>query len=197
MLLAHVTPDSELFLTLIIERMSRTSDEEVRLHTVAVQLAHGALGRLRLHFADGTGDWKVRDHHKKDIVRVLHLHHPRGFDEERILEIPHRTADLDNRNTAAIMVSRSLHASDNLVAHMRYRLDEFSVVTERAFAIDNRLVHHSARHVIFVREVATEETFVITHILVGFKTGAKYENFAVLGRIHRACINIQIRINFH
>src|SRR3989344_4981623 len=98
---------------------------------------------------------------------MLHLKHACRFYEEGILKVADSPANFNNRNAAAVVRGGSLYTAKYLVAHMRNGLYAFTAVFKRAFARDDRLVHHPARHVVFVGQVATEKAFVVTHVLVG------------------------------
>src|SRR3989344_1660676 len=108
----------------------------------------------------------------------------------------HQMASFSLRRLSSVCVERApSQAPDNLIAHMRYRLDTFPAVREIAFALDDRLVDHPARHVILGAEVAPQEALVVAHVLVGLKAGIKHEHFAVLDRIHRTRIHVEIRVD--
>src|SRR3989338_1803591 len=197
MVFADIAPDREFLLSFFIERMRRACNKEVRLYAVTVQLPYRILGRARLHLTDSPRDRQVRDDHKKHVVRILHLERARRLDKKRVLKIADRAAYLDDRNFAAVILCGRLHAVHDLVAHMWDRLDELPLIAERAFACDDRLVHHAACHVVVVREVAPKKTFVVPHILIGLEPAFEDEDFTVLGRVHRAGVDVQIRIDLH
>src|SRR3989344_4802979 len=80
---------------------------------------------------------------------------------------------------------------------MRNRFNTFTAVAEGALARDDGLIHHPARHVVLVGQIATEKTLIIAHILISLKAAPKHKHLSMLGRIHRPRINVQIRINLH
>src|SRR3989338_310037 len=196
-LLADIAPDGEFLLALLVKRMCGARDEEIRLDAVRVQVAHCCLRRLRLHFADGTRHRQIRHHHEEHVLRMLHFQHARRLYEKRVLEVADSAADFYDRYAAAVVGGRGFHTRDNLIAHVRYRFNEFAVIAERTFTIDYRLVHHSARHVIFVGEVAVQEALVVAHVLIGLQSAPKHEHFAVFSWIHCAGVNVQIGVNFY
>src|SRR3989338_8550989 len=80
---------------------------------------------------------------------------------------------------------------------MRNRLYKFPFVAKIAFPVYDRAVYHSTRHIILCSQVAPEESFVVSHVLVGFQSRIKDKHFAVFRRIHCARIHVQIRIYLH
>ena len=59
-----------------------------------------------------------------------------------------------------------------------------------------RLVNLAAGEIVVPRENAIGESLVVAEIEIGFRAVVQHVNFAVLERIHRSGIDIEIRIKF-
>ena len=79
---------------------------------------------------------------------------------------------------------------------MRNHLHGFTEIVAAAFLQNHRLVHLAAGEIVVPRENAIGEAFIVAEIEIGFCTVVQHVDLAVLERVHRAGIYVQIRIKF-
>ena len=77
---------------------------------------------------------------------------------------------------------------------MRNNLNGIAQILTTTFLGDNRGVHLARRRICSARQVHIQEAFVVADIEVGFRAVFSHENFAVLERVHRAGIDIDVGI---
>ena len=130
-------------------------------------------------------------------MRILLAHHAAGFEEKRVLVLAHRAADLDHHYFGARRFGRFFYAPDHLFGNMRHDLDAFAAVFQIAFFLNDRLIHPPGGHVVGRIDVNVEETFVGANVLIGFITVFGDKHFAMLDRIHRAGVNVDVGIDLH
>ena len=82
----------------------------------------------------------------------------------------------------------------NFVGDVRNHLHGFPEVIAAAFLEDHVFVNLAAGEIIVAREDAIGEALVMAEIEIGFGAVIEHVNFAVLERVHRSRIDIQIRI---
>ena len=124
------------------------------------------------------------------------VHQPGRFQEQNVLVLADRAADLNDGDVCPRFARRPLDSSNNLFGDVRHHLDALAAVLEVSFALDHRLVDPAGRHVVHPHDVGVEEAFVVTDVLVSFITVFRHEHLTVLRRIHRAGINVDVRIHF-
>jgi hypothetical protein len=129
------------------------------------------------------------------VIRVLELHHARRLDEKRVLEIADGAADFDDGDIGAVLIGREVYPADDLVPDVRDGLDTLAFVREVALFLKNGLIHHAARHVVLGLQRNVQEALIVAHVLVGLQARAQNKNLTVLGGVHRARVDVQIRID--
>ena len=125
------------------------------------------------------------------------VHDARGINEELILEIADGASDLDDGYVRLRLLGGAREPPDDLIAYVRDGFDALAAVIEIALALDDRAVHHAARHVVIRPEVAPQEALVVAHVLVSLEPGVEHETFSVLYWVHGTRIHIEVRIYFH
>ena len=190
MIWAHITPDSQLLLSLIIHRTDASCDNEVRLHTVCIQFTNRTLRWLCFHLSKGAWNRKVGHHNKRHIVRMLQLHNTRSFNKECVLEISNRSTYFDHGNLAAIICCCLFNTAEYLITYMRDSFYTLPTILKSSLILNNCLVDHTARHVVVRAQISPEEAFIVTHVLVCLKTTGEHKSFPVFSRVHGPCINV-------
>ncbi len=157
---------------------------------------HCVLGRTRLHFAKRTGNRQVRDHDEHHVVRMTNLEDTCRLDEHDVLIIPHRAADLDDGDIGFVDLGGMFKPANDLVTDMRDGFNALATIAERPLLLDHMTIDHAARDVVITRQIPIQETFVVAHVLIGFKTRIQNKNLTVFGGVHGAGINIEVGVDF-
>src|SRR6185436_4370500 len=134
-----------------------------------IEFAHSALRRLGFHLPYRAWNRQVRDHHENNIAGAKQAHHTCGVEIECILKITDGATDLNDRNVRPRNFGGVFETTYHLVTHVRDRLDAFATIFKVALFLDDRLVDHTARHVVIGPQVASQETFVVAHVLIGLQ----------------------------
>ena len=87
------------------------------------------------------------------------------------------------------------YTTKDFITYVWNRFYTFPAVLKRTLSFNDRLVHHTGGHVVIITEITIEESFVVAHVLICLKSRTKHEHLAMLGRVHGACVYVQVRIN--
>ena len=141
----------------------------------------------------------VDEEHVAASELVAHL--ASGLDERLGLDVADRAADLGDdhvgrRRTVGRGLCLQPHPALDLVGDVRDDLHRVAQVLAATLALDDARIDLAGRHVGRLVEVDVEEALVVADVEVGLGTVIGDENFAVLERVHRAGVNIQIRVEF-
>ncbi len=175
--------------------MVRTSNNDIRLYTRAIKRARGILSRLCLHLTHLVWHWQIAHQNKQHIFWVLHLHHARRLQKKNILILSNRSTDLNNCYVCLGFLCRLLNPINHFHRDMRHHLDTFSLITQITLTINDALIDAPCGHVVIIGKTNTQETFIISHVLVAFIAIIEHKYFTMLRRAHSSGINIDIRIN--
>ena len=77
---------------------------------------------------------------------------------------------------------------------MRNHLHGFAEVPAFAFIVQDGLIHLAARQVVHPRELAVRKPLVMAEVEVGFRAVVEHVNLAVLVRVHRAGVHVEVGI---
>ena len=129
-------------------------------------------------------------------------HLPDCFQERHALDVADRPAYLDKahlclRAVRELLFGCLLDAGLDLVGDVGDDLDGLSQEIAPAFLVDDRAVHFAGRDVMRGRELDVEETLVVTEIEIDFAPVLEDKDLAMLGRVHRPGIDIQVRVDFY
>jgi len=123
----------------------------------------------------------------------------RSGDERLRLDVAHRAADLgDDHVGDGRAVGRGLglqpHPALDLIGDVRDDLHGVAQVLAAPLALDDPRVNLPGRHVGGLVEVDVEEALVVADVEIRLGAVIRDEDFAVLEGIHRAGIDVEIRI---
>ena len=170
-------------------------DDDIRVNTEALKLVNGVLSRLAFVFVAAGNVRHQTDVHEQaifssDLIGKL----ADCLDERLPLDVADGAADFGYYDVRR----RGLGGFQNEILYfaryMRNDLHGFSEVLAPSLLGENVPEHSAAGEVGIFREVFVDEPFVMAEIEVGLQPVFGYENFAVLDRIHRARIDVHIRI---
>ena len=121
-----------------------------------------------------------------------------GLEKRLGLDIADGAADLGDHHVRGLPLGVGLvHREDaalDLVGDVRNHLNGVAEVLTAAFLRYHRGVDLPGGHVRAAGEVPVEESFVVSEVEVGFRAVLGDEHLAVLERIHRARIDVEVRI---
>ena len=84
----------------------------------------------------------------------------------------------------------------SLPAGCAARLHAFAAVFHVAFALDDRLIDTAGRHVIRAGKFLFKKSLVVAHILIALRPVIQNKNLPVLGGVHGARVDVNVRIDF-
>jgi len=124
-----------------------------------------------------------------------------GLEERHALDVAYRAANFDKADIRRCLVRELLFcrlpdAGLDLVGDMGDDLDRLAKEVPAAFLLDDRAVHLPGRDIVGGRQLDIEETLVVAEIKVNLAPVLQDKNFAMLGRVHRTCIDIQVGVDF-
>src|SRR5262249_9476336 len=195
----HVAVEAELVLELVRDLPVRAADQRVRLDTDVAQRGHRVLGRLGLQLT-GRGQVGHQRHVQVEAVVPADLvaYLPDGFEERQRLDVADRTPDLgDHHVRRATVVVRRGHRPDpglDLVGDVWDHLDRFAQVFPAPLLGDHRGANLPGGDFGGLGQVPVQEALVVPDVEVGLRAVLGDEDLAVLERVHRARVDIQVGV---
>ena len=122
---------------------------------------------------------------------VLEL--PDGFEEREDLDVTDRATDLGDHDID-IIGREPLNTALDLVGDVWDDLYGPSQVVTASLRGEDRLVDAASGRIRRARKVLVDETLVVTEIEIGLATVVSDEHFSVLEWIHRARVDVDVRI---
>ena len=107
------------------------------------------------------------------------------------LDVTDRPADFYDRN-----VSVPVQSALDLIGHMWNHLYRPAAVVPVALLIQHRPVDFAGRHIGIIVQALIDESLVVTKIQIRLGTVVRHKHLAVLDRIHRTGIDVQVRVKF-
>ena len=118
-----------------------------------------------------------------------------GLQERQNLDVAHGATNFGD-DDIDIFGSDALNTAFDLVSDVRNDLHRAAEIIPAAFGCQNGLINRTRRGVRRPGEVFIDEPLVVTEIQIGFTTVVGDENFAVFERVHRAWVDVDVRIQF-
>ncbi len=171
-----------------------TQDDRVGLDADAAQRRHRVLRRLGLELAR-RADVRQQRHVQEEDVVAAHLvaHLADGLEERQRLDVADRAADLGDDHVD-VGTGHAPDARLDLVGDVRDDLDGVAEVLAAPLLGDDRRVHLAGRDVGRAVQVGVEEALVVADVEVGLGAVVGDEHLAVLERVHRPGIDVQVGV---
>ena len=135
-----------------------------------------------------------------DRKRVVLLKFPtylaHSFYVRQGLNITNGSANFCNYNIILTGFTEHEHAVFYLIGNVRNYLDSFTQKSTFALFINNGLVNSTGGYIVSLRGGDIQKTFVVPKVQIGFGTVFSYITFAMLVRVKRAGVNIDIGVEF-
>ena len=191
--LAHVAEQAELAPLLARDFAVRAAQQDVGLDADRAQLLDRMLGRLGLQLAGGRDVGQQRQVDVDDVAaRQVVAELADRLEERQALDVADRAADLDQHEVDVLVAveDERLDRVGDVRDHLHRRAEEVAV----ALARDQLLIDAAAGDVVLAIGAAAGEALVMAEVEVGLGAVVGDEHLAVLGRAHRARIDVEIGI---
>ena len=193
-LLVHVAHQADLALEAVADRPVGAADDRVGLDADAAQRGHRVLGRLGLQLAGRADVGQQRDVQEEaavpaDLVPDL----ADRLQERQRLDVADGAADLGDHH---VDVGPG-HLQDprlDLVGDVRDDLDGVAEVLAAPLLGDHAGVDLAGGDVGRAAQLGVEEPLVVADVQVGLGAVVGDEHLAVLERVHRAGVDVEVRV---
>ena len=125
---------------------------------------------------------------------VFHL--PDGFHKGKRLNVADRSAYFRYDYVGACFVGGKQHAAQNFFGDVGDYLDGSAVKASLALFVEDAKVNAACGGVGALAKSRVGEALVVAQVQVGFRSVVGDENLAVLDRIHRARVDVQVGVEF-
>ena len=173
----------------------RTQDDNVGVHTHALQLFHRVLCGLGFIFVRAGN---VGHQHHMDVAAVvpalLQAYLADGLQERLALDIAGGTADLGNDHIGLGGRSQIVDVALDLVGDVGDDLDSLAQVGTLALLVQHVPVHLAGGQVGVFVQVLVNEALIVAQIQVGLGAVIGDEDFAVLQGAHGARVHVDIGV---
>ena len=191
--LAHVAEQAELAPLLARNLAVRAAEQDVRLDADRAQLLDRMLGRLGLQFARGRNVGQQRQVDVDDVAaRQIVAELADRLEERQALDVADRAADLDQHEVDPLVALEDelLDGVGDVRDHLHRRAEEVAA----PLLGDQLLVDAPGGDVVLPVGVAAGEALVMAEVEVGLGAVVGDEHLAVLGRAHRARVDVEIGV---
>jgi hypothetical protein len=190
----HVAEPGDLALQLGRDGGLAAAHDDVGLDAPAAELGDRVLGGLGLLLAGGPderhqGDVQVADVVAADVEAEL----PDGLEERKDLDVADGAADLGDHDVD-VVGGQPGDAALDLVGDVGDDLDGLAQVVTPALGGDDGGVDRTGGGVGVPAEGLVDEPLVVAEVEVGLAAIVGDEHLAVLERVHRARIDVEVRI---
>ena len=172
--------------------------EPVGLDTDVAQRRDGVLGRLGLQLARRREERHQRHVQEEAVVAAdLVAQLAGGLEEGQRLDVADGAADLGDHDVGRgtlVPVAHREHPRLDLVGDVRDDLHGVAEVLTAALLGDHLGVHLAGGDVGPRVEVAVQEALVVTDVEVGLGAVLGHEDLAVLERVHRAGVDVEVGV---
>src|SRR6185312_1268268 len=135
-------------------------------------------------------------HHQAIAFRQFPLNLPYRLNKWKAFYITNSTAYLCNYNIIFKFLTKQQHPSFYLIGNMRNHLYGLSEIITLSLTVYNGLVNSTGSNVICLAGIDIQETFIMAQIEISFCPIFCYKTFAMLIRIERTGVHINIRVEF-
>ena len=184
----------DLQLQVVGQRLLAAAHDEVGLDAAAAQLGDGVLGRLGLLLAGRTDERHERDVEVADVVAPgLLAELPDRLEEGKDLDVADGAADLGD-DDVDVVGRQAVDPALDLVGDVRDHLHRLAEVVAPPLGGEYRLVDRPGGGVGVAGEVLVGEPLVVPEVEIGLAAVVGDEDLAVLVGVHRAGVDVDVRI---
>ena len=192
----NVTHVRDLSLQATAKGFFASAHDDVRLNTPRAQLRNTVLGWLCLLLTTRTNKRHKRDVQIANIVTAsLVTELTNCLKERENFNVSDGSSDFSNDHIS-VVCSNTTDSALDLICDVRNYLNCLSQVITATFSGQNSLINGPCRCIRATCEILVNETLVVTKVEVGLATIICYEHFTVFKRVHRARVNVDVRVKF-
>ena len=197
----HVAHQRDLLLEPFRHIAIATQDQRVRGDADAAQGGHRVLGGFGLQLPRRRQIRDQRDVQKKAVLPAdLMANLTGGFQERLGFDIADGAADLRDDDVWPISLGVRLgHLQDaafDLIGDVWDHLHGIAEVLPAAFPGDDFRIHLAGGHIRRTGQIPVQEALIVADVEVGLGSVLGHEHLAVLERIHRSRIDVEVRVEF-
>ncbi len=191
-----IAEEADLAADALVDRPVGADDDHVGLDPPAPQFGDGVLRRLGLELL-GRSDERDKRDVDVDGVRLAQVlaQLTDRLEEGEALDVTDGPSHLGDDHIH-FGVAESANPGLDLVGDVGDHLDGVSQVVATPLLLDHRLVNGAGGHVRGAPQVLTGEALVVAQVEVGLAAVVCDEHLAVLERVHRARVDIDVRVEF-
>ena len=184
----------DLALQVVAERLLAAAHDHVGLDAAAAQFGDRVLRRLGLLLAGRTDERHQRHVDVADVVAPGFLAELTDrLEERKDLDVADGAADLGDDHVD-VVGGQAMDAPLDLVGDVRDDLHGLAEVVAATLGGEHRLVDRSGRGIGVAGQRLVDEPLVVAEIEVGLATVVGDEHLAVLERVHRAGVDVDVRV---
>ncbi len=116
------------------------------------------------------------------------------FEERRAFNIANGAPDLANHDIDVVVITEFAHPGLDFVRDVGDHLNRRTEIVPPPLLANHRLVDRTRREVGVTPQRHTNESLVVAEVKIGFPAVIGNKHFAVLKRVHRARIDIDVRV---
>ncbi len=117
--------------------------------------------------------------------------------KERLgFDIADRTADFNDGNSRFIVGKIAVKTALDLVGDMRDDLHGPAAIIPTPLLLQNGPVNFAGGHIGVFIQIFVDKTLVMSKIQIGLRAVVSDKHFAMLNRIHRSGVNVDIGVKF-
>ena len=174
-----------------------TAEDDLGANPDLAKLGDALLGGLGLQLTCGAdvGDEGGVDEEDVSVADLL-TELTYGFEEGQALDVADGAADLGDDDVAGHLVGDGVDAGLDLVGDMGNDLDGAALVFSSTFFLEDGGVNLTAGEVVEAGEIGVGEALVVTEVEIGLGPVIEDVDLAVLVRVHRAGVDVQVGVKF-
>ena len=191
----HVAELGDLLLQRVRDRPVGAADDGVGLDAPAAQFGDRMLRGLRLLLARRADERHQRDVHVEHVLASDVLAElPDRLEERQDLDVADGAADLGEHDIDVVVGGKREDSLLDRVGDVRDHLHVGAEVVATALPGEHVLVDRARRRVRLAGERHVDEPLVVPEVEVGLAAVVGDEHLAVLERVHRAGVDVDVRV---
>ena len=189
----HVAEAGQLFAHPLRDGKIAAADQHTGLDAHGLQRLDRVLRGLGFQLLAALEVGNQRNMNKQHVVAIIFpLELTNCLDEGLALDIADGTADLGDNDVA--ILSDAMELVLDFVGNVGNDLHRAAIISAAALAVQNGIEDLAGGHRAVARQIFVDEALIVAQIEVGFHAVLGDEHLTVLIGVHRAGIDVQVRI---